>query len=134
MSDEKRSEDGTDEPGTGAGGTGNGTGSGGSGNGTGGGGASGVKLIKGITTADYPREVTRGWPRGAAVFVRLRVQPDGRVSQCDVMRSFGNSSIDQWTCSLLQQKGRFKPATDDAGRPIAAWFGYVQRETGRYGQ
>jgi protein TonB len=48
------------------------------------------------------------------------------------MRSFGNSSIDQWTCSLLIERGQFKPATNAAGRPIAAWFGYIQRETGRF--
>lgn len=118
--------------GTGSGGTGNGTGSGGSGSGTGGGGESGVKLLRGITTRDYPKAVTRGWPAGGAVFVRVRIEPSGRVSQCDVMRSFGNAGIDQWTCSLLIQKGQFKPATNAAGKPIAAWFGYIQRETGRF--
>lgn len=119
-------------PGTGSGGTGTGTGSGGSGTGTGGGGASGVKLVRGITTRDYPRAVTRGWPAGGAVFVRIRVEPNGRISQCDVMRSFNNASVDQWTCSLLREKGRFKPATDSSGKPISAWFGYIQRDVGGY--
>lgn len=119
-------------PGTGSGGTGNGTGSGGSGSGSGGGGASGVSLVRGITTRDYPKAVTRGWPSGGAVFVRVRVEPDGRVSQCDVMRSFNNASVDQWTCSLLRERGKFKPATDASGKKIAAWFGYIQRDTGRF--
>lgn len=121
-------------PGTGAGGVGNGTGSGGSGNGTGGGGSggSGVRLVKGITNRDYPIEIQRAWPKGGRIFVRVRVQPDGRVSQCDVMRSFGNAAADQWTCSLILQRARFRPATDVNGAPIAAWFGYVQSDTGRF--
>ena len=122
-------------PGTGAGGQGTGTGSGGSGSGTGGGGgggASGVRLVRGITNRDYPPAIQRSWPRGGRVFVRVRVQPDGRVSQCDVMRSFGDKAVDQWTCSLVTSRAQFRPATDATGRPIAAWFGYVQSDVGRF--
>lgn len=122
-------------PGTGAGGVGTGTGSGGSGSGTGGGGgggASGVRLVRGITNRDYPPAIQRSWPRGGRVFVRVRVQPDGRVSQCDVMRSFGDRNVDQWTCSLVTSRAQFRPATDASGKPIAAWFGYVQSDVGRF--
>lgn len=122
-------------PGTGAGGTGTGTGSGGSGTGAGGGGSggSGVKLVRWFTNRDYPRAVTRGWPRGGAVFARVRVEADGRVSRCDVQRSFGNPVVDQWTCALLmQQRAAFTPARDANGRPIASWYGYVQRDTGSF--
>lgn len=121
-------------PGTGAGGQGTGTGSGGAGSGTGGGGGggTGVKLVRGITNRDYPPAIQRSWPRGGRVFVRVRVQPDGRVSQCDVMRSFGDKAVDQWTCSLVTSRGQFRPATDASGKPIAAWFGYVQSDVGRF--
>lgn len=120
--------------GTGAGGQGTGTGSGGAGSGSGGGGGagSGVRLIRGITNRDYPAAIQRGWPKGGRIFVRIRVQPDGRISQCDVMRSFGDRLADQWTCSLVLQKGAFRPATDASGRPIAAWFGYVQSDQGKF--
>ena len=122
-------------PGTGAGGAGNGTGSGGSGSGSGGGGGggTGVKMVRYFTTRDYPRAVTRGWPSGGAVFARVRVEADGRVSRCDVQRSFGNPSVDQWTCALLmQQRATFTPARDASGRPIPAWYGYVQRDVGGF--
>ena len=122
-------------PGTGAGGSGTGTGSGSGGTGTGGGGggqAAGVRLIRGITNRDYPVAIQRSWPAGGRIFLRLRIEPNGRPSRCDVMRSFGNSAADQWTCSLVMQRGQFRPATDDSGRPIAAWFGYVQSDQGRY--
>lgn len=120
-------------PGTGAGGVGNGTGSGGAGNGMGGGGAggTGVRLIRGVVSRDYPDAIIKRWPRDGRIFVRLRVQPDGSVSQCDVMRSYGDALADQWTCSLLRQNGQFRPATDASGRPIAAWFGYIQAPTGQ---
>lgn len=120
-------------PGTGAGGVGTGTGAGGSGSGTGGGGgqATGVRLVRGITNRDYPRTIQRRWPRGGAIFVRLRIEPSGRPSQCDVMRSYGDRIADQWTCSLIMERGVFRPATNERGEPISAWYGYIQQETRR---
>ncbi|HEU4704226.1 MAG TPA: TonB family protein, partial [Sphingomicrobium sp.] len=117
-------------PGTGAGGTGTGTGTGsGSGPGGGGGEATRPALIRGITGRDYPPAIQRSWPRGGRIFVRVRVEPTGRPSQCDVMRSYGDPAADQWTCSLVMQRAQFRPATDARGRPIAAWFGYVQSDS-----
>jgi len=123
----------TPGPGTGAGGTGNGSGSGSGGNGPGGGGGVAVPaaLLRGITARDYPPAIMRGWPRGGAIYLRLRIEPDGRPSRCDVMRSFGNATADQWTCSLVMQRGRFRPALDARGVPVSAWFGYKQADTGR---
>ncbi len=122
-------------PGTGAGGVGTGTGSGGSGNGTGGGGSGqGTRpalVSAGLTARDYPPALARRWPRGGQVFVAIRVQLDGRATDCRVDRSFGDREIDQWTCSLVTNRLRFRPATDDRGRPFVSWYGYIQRENGR---
>jgi len=122
-------------PGTGAGGIGNGTGSGGSGSGTGGGGAGGIatrpSVVRGITNRDYPNEVSRYWPRGGAVFIAVRVLPNGRATDCKINRSIGLPAIDQWTCKLVEERAVFRPATDASGRPVAAWYGYIQREVGR---
>jgi protein TonB len=120
-------------PGTGAGGTGNGSGSGTGGNGSGGGGGVAVPagLIRGITSRDYPSAVRQSWPRGGIIYLRLRIEPNGRPSRCDVMRSFGSPSIDQWTCSLVMERGLFRPALDARGAPVAAWFGYKQVDIGR---
>lgn len=122
-------------PGTGAGGTGTGTGSGGSGSGTGGGGG-GVavppSLVRGITQRDYPDAIQRSWPRGGRIFLRLRIEPSGRPSQCDVMRGYGDPVADQWTCRLVMDRGVFRPARNMRGEPVASWFGYVQSETGRF--
>jgi protein TonB len=122
-------------PGTGAGGVGTGTGSGGSGSGTGGGGTGGVatrpSVVRGITNRDYPDEVARYWPRGGAVFIAVRVLPNGRATDCKINRSIGIPAIDQWTCKLVEERAVFRPATDANGRPVASWYGYIQREVGR---
>jgi len=122
-------------PGTGAGGVGTGTGSGGSGSGTGGGGTGGIAtrpaVVRGITNRDYPDEVARYWPRGGAVFIAVRVLPNGRATDCKINRSIGIPAIDQWTCKLVEERAIFRPATDASGRPVAAWYGYIQQETRR---
>ena len=121
-------------PGTGAGGVGTGTGSGGSGSGTGGGGSGGaakrpVLIPPSLTRRDYPEEVSRYWPwnRSASTAGAVRVQLDGRATDCKITRSSGVPAIDQWTCRLVETRLRFRPATDDRGRPVVAWYGYVQR-------
>lgn len=121
-------------PGTGAGGTGTGTGAGGSGAGTGGGG-SGIPvtrpaLVRDVRGSDYPDEVWRRWPRGAAVDVAVRVQPDGTATDCKINRSSGVPAIDQWTCRLVEERARFRPARDETGQPVVAWYGYRQAPTG----
>ena len=71
-------------PGTGAGGSGTGIGSGTGGSGSGGGGDNGVAnpphlLTPVLTGRDFPRATLDRWPRGAQVFLRLRVDAKGYV-------------------------------------------------------
>jgi protein TonB len=120
--------------GTGAGGNGTGTGSGGSGSGTGGGGGGVATRPVMITPTldgrrDYPREVLGRWPRGARVFTKFQVDVVGRPFNCSIVRSSGDALVDQWTCSLIESKIRFRPALDDRGRPTVTWFGYAQAPT-----
>lgn len=123
-------------PGTGAGGAGTGTGSGAGGNGPGGGGDQGVAVDARLITPrlsghDYPRELLQAWPRGAPVFVGLRINPGGTVSECKIFRSSGNPAIDSETCNLAHLKFRFRPALNRFGQPIASWKGYVQEPQDR---
>jgi len=118
-------------PGTGAGGIGNGTGSGLGGNGPGGGGDGAAyppRILRGISGRDYPREIMRTWPRGGRIDLILRIEANGRPSSCRVGRSFGNPLADQWSCSLIMQRGQFRPALNARGQPVAAWFGYSQAD------
>jgi len=119
-------------PGTGAGGTGNGTGSGAGGNGAGGGGDNGVAdpphlATPVLTGRDIPRDLLDQWPRGATVFMRLRVDARGYVSECTVDRGTRVTAIDSVLCNLAHDKLRFRPAVNRAGQAVAGWFGYAQR-------
>lgn len=118
-------------PGTGAGGTGTGTGSGGSGSGTGGGGAGGAvsppRLVTPVLRGrDFPRSMLDQWPRRATVFLRLRVDNRGFVSECSVDRGTGVAAIDSSLCNLAHDRLRFRPALNRTGQAVAGWFGYAQ--------
>lgn len=113
--------------GTGAGGSGDGTGAGSGGDGKGGGGGTRPQLIKStqLRTKDYPKALREEVSR-VRTYVAIRVQVDGRATDCKVNVSSGNPDIDAWTCSLVEQKVRFEPARDANGRPYVAWYGYIQ--------
>lgn len=116
-------------PGTGAGGTGTGTGTGsGSGSGGGDGGvADPPHLITPVLRGrDFPRELIQGWPGRATVFMRLRVDPRGYVSECTVDRGTGVATIDSQLCNIVHDRLRFRPAVNRSGQAIAGWFGYAQ--------
>jgi protein TonB len=117
-------------PGTGAGGTGTGTGNGsGSGSGGGDGGvADPPHLISPVLTGrDIPRDLLQQWPGGTPVFLRLRVNPQGYVSECNVLRGTGVAAIDNTMCKIAHDRLRFRPAVNRSGQPVAGWFGYAQR-------
>ena len=116
-------------PGTGAGGSGNGTGSGG--NGSGGGGDNGVADPPHLATpvlsgGDIPRDIIDRWPRGATVFMRLRIDARGTVAECTVDRGTGDRTIDSALCNIAHERLRFRPALNRSGQAVAGWFGYAQ--------
>jgi protein TonB len=118
-------------PGTGAGGSGTGTGSGAGGTGPGGGGEGAVEpphLVTPVLSGrDFPRDLLDQWPRGATVFLRLRVDPRGYVSECLIDRGTSVAAIDSTLCNLAHERLRFRPALDRSGQAVAGWFGYAQR-------
>ena len=110
--------------GSGAGGRGDGTGAGGSGNGIGGG-SKAVWQSGTIRDRDYPAAASRARV-GGEVEVRFTIQPTGRVTGCRVTRSSGDAALDATTCRLIQERFRFKPATDASGDAIASAYGWRQ--------
>jgi protein TonB len=105
-------------PGTGAGGEGSGAGAGTGGSGTGGGGiARGAQRISGeLRYSDYPG---RDRPlRIQSVGVRFAVGTDGRATDCRITRESGDPRLDAHTCDLIEDRFRYRPATDSAGAPV----------------
>ena len=118
-------------PGTGAGGTGTGTGSGAGGTGTGGGGEGAAyppHLVTPVLSGrDFPGDLLEQWPQGATVFLRLRIDPRGTISECLIDRGTGVQAIDSTICNLVHERLRFQPALNRSGQAVAGWFGYAQR-------
>jgi len=107
---------------------GTGTGAGGSGTGRCGGGAGGFTPAQKITLvpdSEYRRLVSvSGMDRGS-VGVSIRVTPDGRATNCRVVRSSGSPIADSLMCRLTEQYVRFRPARDPEGRAVAqdvTWY------------
>jgi protein TonB len=118
-------------PGTSAGGVGYGTGSGNGGNGPGGGGDNGVAeaphLISPVLSGrDFPRDMLSEWPPRATIFMKLRIDARGYVSECTVDRGTGVPSIDSAMCNFVHERLRFRPALNRSGQAVAGWFGYAQ--------
>lgn len=116
--------------GTGAAGTGEGTGSGNSGGGQGGIAVSKPVLVSGgIDNArDYPTPPGgRAARRGNEVIVKVTVGIDGRARNCSIYRASADPEADAITCRLVEQRLRFRPATDANGNPVPAPFYWRQR-------
>lgn len=107
----------TPGPGSGAGGNGDGLGAGDGGDGEGAGGADAVLIRGRILDSDDPRDPEAA-QRRAIVYLRFTVGIDGRVSDCRVTRSSGNTELDDLTCRLIIKRFRYRPARDATGRVV----------------
>lgn len=117
-------------PGTGdgAGGTGNGVGNG-VGSGVGAGDDAGDSrpqpVFVRISPRAFPREMVEFLPRGAHVFIMFSVQVDGRVTDCTVRQSSGQSELDARVCQLAEERFRWQPARHVDGTPFVAKAAYM---------
>jgi len=117
----------TPGPGTGAGGQGSGFGGGGRGGfGSGSGdGFTPARRISKIPDSAYRQIVALSGSRRGTIGITLKVNTDGRPSNCRVARSSGSSAVDALFCELAIRHVRFRPARDPRGRPVAqdiTWY------------
>jgi len=114
-------------PGTGAGGQGSGFGGGGrggSGSGSGAGFTPAQRVSK-IPDREYRRIVALSGSRRGSIGLTLKVNTDGRPSNCRIARTSGNATVDQLMCALALDHVRFRPARDPQGRAVAqdiTWY------------
>lgn len=66
----------------------------------------------------YPPSALRRGEEGRTVFA-LDIDEMGRITSCHVVESSGVDVLDSTTCTLAIINGRFKPARDGQGRPVA---------------
>jgi len=110
---------------------GTGPGAGGSGTGRGGGGTgdfSGytpAQRISKIPDREYRRIRAASGQSSGRIGITLKVNTDGRPSNCRIVRTSGNPTVDDLFCELAVDYVRFRPARDADGRPVAqdiTWY------------
>jgi protein TonB len=107
--------------GTGAGGSGSGRGGGGTGDFTG---YTPARMIAKIPDREYRRISAGRIPFGSAT-ISFRVNTDGRMSGCGIVRSSGDAYVDSVVCDAATRYLRFRPAHDQEGRPVAQDMTYT---------
>lgn len=119
---------GNGEAGQGRGGGGRGAGGGGSG--AGGDGAGVIvrraeKIAGEIRARDFPR-IRAAERNGRSTIVRYQVGVDGRVHNCRVTQPSGSAEADAITCRVIEERFRYRPARDAAGRAVPDVTGWRQ--------
>jgi TonB family protein len=71
-----------------------------------------------MTSDAYPESALRNDQAGQVV-VRLSISESGRITDCDVVASSGHESLDEGTCRAALDRGRYSPAIDADGQPVA---------------
>lgn len=71
-----------------------------------------------FSTDDYPAAALRAEAEGTTRFA-LAIGPDGRVTNCTVTGSSGNSALDSATCRILRNRARYTPARDRDRNPTS---------------
>lgn len=73
-----------------------------------------------ITARDYPYART-AQEEGITRF-QLIISNEGKIVQCQVINSSGFQDLDNLTCALMAERGHFRPALDQNGKPIWSVF------------
>lgn len=74
---------------------------------------------KWVNSADYPAGAIQDGIDGT-VRTQLMVAPNGRATDCKVIGSSRNLSLDSLTCEILLRRARFKPAIRKDGTAVSA--------------
>jgi hypothetical protein len=68
--------------------------------------------------AEFPLPQATAAVRALRACNRFTVELDGHVSDCAIVVSSGNGSLDDSACRILLDRGRFEPALGPDGRPV----------------
>lgn len=74
-----------------------------------------------IRPKDFPREQLRRRV-DSLINVRLDIDASGAVKACHVPRAYTPRDFSQITCARMIENGRFAPALDSAGKPVASYY------------
>ena len=74
-------------------------------------------LLNWLHQSDYPEESLAAGEQGE-VTASFDVTETGAVENCKVIRSSGYLRLDDATCPLIEERARYRPATDATGKPL----------------
>lgn len=74
-----------------------------------------------------------GWEDSGVTQADIFVDAEGRPQACYIVASSGGDGFERQTCAAAISRGKFKPATDEAGKPMNGMFRFrvIWRITGR---
>jgi protein TonB len=70
---------------------------------------------------NYPPSAQREGAQGR-VSAKLTIGTDGRVTDCSVTSSSGNTTLDDATCRISKARVRFTPAKDENGNAVGSSY------------
>ena len=70
-----------------------------------------------ISSDDYPAAALRAEAEGTTA-IAWEINEQGKVENCRVTSSSGNSALDDAACRAIQRRGKYSPALDQNGNPI----------------
>lgn len=71
-----------------------------------------------IITQDYPAEALARREDGV-VNLSFKIAPDGAATDCKIIYATASKRLRNLSCALVVQRARYRPAHDEAGKPIA---------------
>lgn len=71
-----------------------------------------------ISTDDYPADALSRQTEGTVSIVWL-IDVDGKVKNCGIAATSGDVALDGAACAAITKRGRYRPALDKDGKPIA---------------
>ena len=72
-------------------------------------------------TNDYPSRALQQEREGTVGF-RTTIDPNGRVTDCQIVSSSGHLDLDQATCTNVTRRARFDPALDEDGNAVTGTY------------
>ena len=79
------------------------------------------RITSWFNASDYPTAALRKNLSGAVRF-RLGIDDDGQIENCTIQSSYSDPSFPEKVCSEFQRKGKFEPARDAEGSPVASYW------------
>ncbi|WP_226699754.1 TonB family protein [Qipengyuania gaetbuli] len=79
------------------------------------------RITQWFNTNDYPSEALRKDLSGAVRF-RLDIDETGQITDCTIQSSYSDPAFPETVCKEFTRKGRFTPARNAAGEPVASYW------------